>query len=228
MHRLTVHRLSVNRFSIVAASPVFWDTVTTPSWDDSYAGDVPAPWDIGRPQPVFVRLAEQGLLAGRVLDSGCGTGEHTLLAAAHGADATGVDVSGLAIRRARDKAAERGLVARFEVGDALRLADLGLTFDVIIDSGVFHVFDDDARGRYVTSLASVLRPGGHCYLACFSDRQPGTWGPRRVSQDELRAAFSDGWAVASIEAATFEVNEARIGVSSVQAWLAVLERAGQG
>jgi len=228
MHRLTVHRLSVNRFSIVAASPVFWDTVTTPSWDDSYAGDVPAPWDIGRPQPVFVRLAEQGLLAGRVLDSGCGTGEHTLLAAAHGADATGVDVSGLAIRRARDKAAERGLVARFEVGDALRLADLGLTFDVIIDSGVFHVFDDDARGRYVTSLASVLRPGGHCYLACFSDRQPGTWGPRRVSQDELRAAFSDGWAVASIEAATFEVNEARIGASSVQAWLAVLERAGQG
>jgi len=228
MHRLTVHRLSVNRFSIVAASPVFWDTVTTPSWDDSYAGDVPAPWDIGRPQPVFVRLAEQGLLAGRVLDSGCGTGEHTLLAAAHGADATGVDVSGLAIRRARDKAAERGLAARFEVGDALRLADLGLTFDVIIDSGVFHVFDDDARGRYVTSLASVLRPGGHCYLACFSDRQPGTWGPRRVSQDELRAAFSDGWAVASIEAATFEVNEARIGASSVQAWLAVLERAAQG
>ena len=228
MHRLTVHRLSVNRFSIVAASPVFWDTVTTPSWDDSYAGDVPAPWDIGRPQPAFVRLAEQGLLAGRVLDSGCGTGEHTLLAAAHGADATGVDVSGLAIRRARDKAAERGLVARFEVGDALRLADLGLTFDVIIDSGVFHVFDDDARGRYVTSLASVLRPGGHCYLACFSDRQPGTWGPRRVSQDELRAAFSDGWAVASIEAATFEVNEARIGASSVQAWLAVLERAAQG
>ena len=202
--------------------------MTTPSWDDSYAGDVPAPWDIGRPQPAFVRLAEQGLLAGRVLDSGCGTGEHTLLAAAHGADATGVDVSGLAIRRARDKAAERGLVARFEVGDALRLADLGLTFDVIIDSGVFHVFDDDARGRYVTSLASVLRPGGHCYLACFSDRQPGTWGPRRVSQDELRAAFSDGWAVASIEAATFEVNEARIGASSVQAWLAVLERAGQG
>ena len=202
--------------------------MTTPSWDDAYAGGVPAPWDIGRPQPAFLRLAEQGLLAGRVLDSGCGTGEHTLLAAAHGADATGVDVSGLAIRRARDKAAERGLAARFEVGDALRLADLGLTFDVIIDSGVFHVFDDDARGRYVTSLASVLRPGGHCYLACFSDRQPGTWGPRRVSQDELRAAFSRGWTVASIEAATFEVNEARIGVSSVQAWLAVLERAGQG
>jgi SAM-dependent methyltransferase len=175
-----------------------------------------------------VRLAEQGLLAGRVLDSGCGTGEHTLLAAAHGADATGVDVSGLAIRRARDKAAERGLVARFETGDALRLADLGLTFDVIIDSGVFHVFDDEDRVRYVTSLASVLRPGGHCYLACFSDRQPGTCGPRRVSQDELRAAFSRGWAVVSIEAAAFDLNRAGIGIPFAQAWLAVLERTGQG
>jgi SAM-dependent methyltransferase len=175
-----------------------------------------------------MRLAEQGLLAGRVLDSGCGTGEQTLLAAAHGADATGVDLSGLAIRRATDKAAERGLVARFIVGDALRLADLDLTFDVIIDSGVFHVFDDEDRPRYVTSLASVLRPGGRCYLACFSDRQPGTWGPRRVSQDELRAAFSLGWDVVAIEAAVFDVNEARTGVSSVSAWLAVLERTGQG
>jgi SAM-dependent methyltransferase len=204
------------------------DTVTTPSWDDSYAAGTPAPWDIGRPQPAFVRLAERGLLAGRVLDSGCGTGEQTLLAAAHGADAVGVDVSGLAVRRAREKAAERGVVARFEVGDALRLTDLGLTFDTIIDSGVFHVFDDADRARYVTSLASVLRPGGRCYLICFSDRQPGTWGPRRVSQDELRAAFGHGWTVASIEAEAFEVNEARIGAASVQAWLAVLERAGQG
>ena len=176
--------------------------MTTPSWDEAYAASTPAPWDIGRPQPAFVRLAEQGLLAGRVLDSGCGTGEQTLLAAAHGADATGVDGSGLAIGRARQKAAERGLVARFEVGDVLRLADLGLTFDAIIDSGVFHVFDDENRARYVTSLASVLRPGGRCYLICFSDRQPGTWGPRRVSQDELRAAFSQGWTVVSIEAAT--------------------------
>ena len=202
--------------------------MTTPSWDDSYAASTPAPWEIGRPQPAFVRLAEKGLLAGRVLDSGCGTGEQTLLAAAHGADAVGVDVSGLAVRRAGQKAAERGLVARFEVGDALRLADLGLTFDVIIDSGVFHVFDDENRATYVSSLASVLRSGGRCYLACFSDRQPGTWGPRRVSQDELRAAFSRGWDVVRIEPAAFDVNEARTGVPSVSAWLAVLERNGQG
>jgi SAM-dependent methyltransferase len=199
--------------------------VTTPrSWDEAYSGDTPPPWDIGHPQPVFVRLADQGLLAGRVLDSGCGTGEHTLLAAARGADATGIDVSARAIGLARAKAAERGSAARFETGDVLRLGDLGPTFDTIIDSGVFHVFDDQDRARYVASLASALRPGGRCYLICFSDRQPGDAGPRRVSQDELRAAFGDGWAVASIEAETFEVNRAVFGFPSAQAWLAVLER----
>ena len=107
------------------------------------------------------------------------------------------------------------------------LADLGLTFDAIIDRGVFHVFDDENRARYVTSLASVLRPGGHCYLICFSDRQPGTCGPRRVSQDELRAAFSHGWTVAGIEAAAFELSRPGIGIPFAQAWLAVLERTGQ-
>jgi cyclopropane fatty-acyl-phospholipid synthase-like methyltransferase len=200
--------------------------MTVPGWDEAYAAGTPAPWDIGRPQPAFVRLAEQGLLSGQVLDSGCGTGEQTLLAAAHGADATGVDVSGRAIQRAIQKAAERGLRARFEVADALDLGDLELTFDTIVDSGVFHVFDDPNRARYVASLASVLRPGGYCYLICFSDRQPGTAEPRRVRQDELRAAFRDGWAVASIEAAAFELNQSELGIRSAQAWLAVIERSG--
>jgi cyclopropane fatty-acyl-phospholipid synthase-like methyltransferase len=201
--------------------------MTTPSWDASYTASKPAPWDIGRPQPAFVRLAERGLLSGRLLDSGCGTGEQTLLAASHGADAIGVDVSVHAIELAQAKAAERGLTARFEVADALRLGDLGLMFDVVIDSGVFHVFDDKDRVKYVASLASVLRDGGYCHLLCFSDRQPGTLGPRRVRQDELRAAFSDGWRIVSIEAATFELNESGLGISLAQAWLADIQRVTQ-
>ena len=85
--------------------------MTTPSWDAAYAGSTPPPWDLGRPQPAFVRLAEQGLLAGQVLDVGCGTGEQTLLAASSGAEALGVDVSPLALEQARGKAAARGIPA---------------------------------------------------------------------------------------------------------------------
>ena len=199
--------------------------MTTPqNWDASYTAEAePPPWDIGRPQQAFERLAGRGLLSGRLLDAGCGTGEHALLAAAHGADATGVDIAPRAIARARAKAEERNLEARFVVADVLALERLGMTFDTVIDSGVFHVFDDQDRARYVTSLASVLQPGGHCYLACFSDRQPGEWGPRRVTQDELRAAFADGWSVTSIEADNFEVNPG-MPTPTVQAWLATIQR----
>ena len=198
---------------------------TPPNWDTVYVpGAAPPPWDIGRPQPALLGLADRGLLSGRLLDAGCGTGEHTLLAAARGAAAAGVDISPRAIARARDKAAERGLQARFEVADVLNLGQLSTTFDTVIDSGVFHVFDDEDRVRYVTSLAGVLGPGGHCYLMCFSDRQPGDYGPRRVSQDELRAAFADGWTVISIEASAFEVNRGSLPVPAAQAWLAAIER----
>jgi SAM-dependent methyltransferase len=109
--------------------------MTTPDWDAAYMSGLPAPWDIGRPQRAFARLAESGLLSGRVLDAGCGTGEHALLAAAHGADAAGIDISPQAIGRARRKAAERGLTARFEVADVLSLGPLGLTCDTVIADG---------------------------------------------------------------------------------------------
>jgi SAM-dependent methyltransferase len=201
--------------------------MTTPaswaSWDDAYTMDHPPAWDIDRPQPSFVQLAELGLLTGQVLDAGCGTGEHTLLAAASGANAVGIDVAPHAIERARAKATERGIKARFEVGDVLDLGRLGLTFDTVIDSGVFHVFDDETRVRYVASLASALRPGGTCHLLCFSDRQPGGMGPRRVRQDELREAFGDGWAIDSIEADAFQLHP-NLGFATAQAWRATIRR----
>ena len=109
-------------------------------------------------------------------------------------------------------------------GDALDLGSLGVdTVDTVIDSGVFHVFDDEDRARYVASLAAVLRPGGRCYLMCFSDRQPGDWGPRRVRADELREAFRDEWAVESISADAFEINPIG-GTTQAQAWLATIRR----
>ena len=198
--------------------------MTTPTgWDSAYEAGSRAPWDIGRPQPAFARLADKGLLSGRMLDAGCGSGEHALLAAARGADVVGVDISPRAIERARHKAAERGLAVRFEVADALSLDGLGLTFDTVVDSGLFHVFDDADRARYVTSLASVLPPGGTCYLMCFSERQPGAMGPRRVRQEELRTAFSDGWDVTAIAAEAFEVNPG-LGTPTAQAWLATIRR----
>jgi cyclopropane fatty-acyl-phospholipid synthase-like methyltransferase len=174
-------------------------------FDAVYASATPPAWDIGRPQPAFDRLAQAGDLVGRVLDAGCGTGEHALLAASLGQVAVGVDLSERAIELATSKATERGLDARFLVADALRLQDLGERFDTVLDCGLFHVLDDTERERYVDSLAAVIPPGGRYHMLCFSDAQPGDWGPRRVTRDEIRAAFSEGWEVQSIEPAVIDL-----------------------
>jgi cyclopropane fatty-acyl-phospholipid synthase-like methyltransferase len=134
-----------------------------------------------------------------VLDPGCGTGEHALLAASLGHEASGVDLSAKAIELALTKATERDVEARFLVADALCLVDLGEQFDTVLDCGLFHVLDDDERERYVDSLAAVVPPGGRYHMLCFSERQPGDWGPRRVTQSEIQTSFSEGWEVESIE-----------------------------
>src|ERR1035441_1947721 len=77
-------------------------------FDAAYEGS--PPWDIGAPQPDLVELADGGTLKGRVLDVGCGTGEHALLAAARGFEATGIDASPKAIAIARDKADRKSVV----------------------------------------------------------------------------------------------------------------------
>jgi 2-polyprenyl-3-methyl-5-hydroxy-6-metoxy-1,4-benzoquinol methylase len=62
-----------------------------------------------------------------------------------------------AIRLAQAKATERGIAAQFLVADARDLASLGREFDVVLDCGLFHVFDDAGREAFVPSLASVRR-----------------------------------------------------------------------
>ena len=179
------------------------------------------PWETGRPQPALLALAEAGAIRGRVLDVGCGTGEHALLAASLGLAATGIDVTVAAIEGARRKAVQRGLKARFVVGNVLDLADLGQQFDTVLDSGLFHVLQDDDRSMFVAGLREVVRPGGRYFLLCFSDRQPGVFGPRRITQDEIRAAFAGGWRVDSIEPVMMDSAVQR---GAVHAWLATITR----
>ena len=186
-------------------------------FESAYEGT--PPWDIGRPQPAIMRLAETGQITGSTLDVGCGTGENALYLAERGFAAAGIDGAPTAIKKARAKAKQRGLDVSFEVGDALDLSVPRQQFDTVIDTGLFHVFSDEERGRFTESLGRVVRPGGTYFLMCFSDQQPGDWGPRRVTQAEIRSAFSAGWHVNYIQSSAFETN-----IGDAYAWLASISR----
>ena len=154
---------------------------------------------------MFTKLVASEDLGEEVIDVGCGTGENTMLFAASGYKALGVDSAPLAIEKARAKASQRGSKAEFVLADALHLAELHRQFDVAIDSGLFHVFSNRERATYVESLGDVLRPGGRYYMLCFSDREPVGWGgPRRVFRHEILTSFSDGWHVDYVRPARFE------------------------
>ena len=195
------------------------------TFETLYAGQ--APWDIGKPHKAFIDVADS--ISGSVLDAGCGTGDTALFLASRGNQVTGIDFLEEPIRRAKLKAAERGLNVTFLVKDAMTLKDWTERFDNVIDSGLFHVFSDEDRKRYAEGLATVVKPGGRLYLMCFSDEEPGTQGPRRVSKKELHAAFAQGWDIESIEPTRVEtrpdLKEFTFSEGGPKAWFAVIRRA---
>src|SRR5437899_5714847 len=204
----------------MSGMPGPWRPSRAEEFDAMYAST--PPWDIGRPQPAFLELADRRDLRGHVLDVGCGTGEHALMAAGLGFEATGIDAAPTAIAIAERKAGERDLSARFLVWDALDLGALHERFDTVLDCGLFHVFDDEDRARFVESLRSAIPSGGRYFMLCFSDRQPGDGGPRRLTEAEIRASFSRGWEIDAIEPATIDIT---IDPAGVLAWRTAMTRA---
>jgi cyclopropane fatty-acyl-phospholipid synthase-like methyltransferase len=196
------------------------------TFESAYAGQ--APWDIGKPQESFIDVADQ--ITGTILDAGCGTGDTALYFAGRGCQVTGIDFLEVPIQRAQRKAAERGVPVTFLVKDALTLKDWTERFDNVIDSGLFHVFSDEDRRHYVEGLATVLKPGGRLFLLCFSDEEPGTQGPRRMSKKELNDAFAEGWSIEAIEPVRVEVRpdfkEFSFSEGGPKAWFAVVRRVG--
>jgi SAM-dependent methyltransferase len=192
-------------------------------FDAAYRGT--PPWDIGHRQLVVARLERAGEIGHNVLDVGCGTGDNAIYLARHGHDVVGIDSAPLAIERAQAKsrATRWRSKPQFAVRDALELAAFGRTFDTVIDCGFFHTLSDEERGPLVSGLQAVLEVGGHYFLLCFSEHEPGDWGPRRIHAWEITDTFreEDGFEVEAIDETFFETRD---GHRHARAYLAAIKR----
>jgi SAM-dependent methyltransferase len=139
-----------------------------------------------------VELVRTGELKKSItLDVGCGTGENALFLAKNGFSTVGVDLSSRAIDAAKAKASERKLKVDFRVANALSLDFDSSYFGNVIDSGLFHTFNDSERIAFASEIARVLATNGGYFMLCFSDKEPTGWGgPRRITKEEIKASFS--------------------------------------
>ena len=102
---------------------------------------------------------------GDVLEYGCGVGSHSLLMARNGAArVVGIDISDVAVERARAAAeAADATQTEYHVMNAEQLRFASNSFDLICGTGILHQLDLD---RAYSEIARVLRPGG---LAVFME-----------------------------------------------------------
>jgi SAM-dependent methyltransferase len=169
----------------------------------------PAPWDIGGPQPAMAALLAEYPPHGPALDVGCGSGDLAIYLAQSGVEALGIDFVAEAIAQAnsRKAALSPDIAARleFRVGDALQPSRLEKRFGAVVDSGFYHLFEPGECARFVDELASVLRPGGRCYLHEFAVEFPVANVPRQITEAELRQRFTleKGWRILTIRAGEF-------------------------
>lgn len=155
-------------------------------WNARYAeGDTP--WDKGSAHPVLSDSLTRGLLSGRILVPGCGTGHDAHALAADGHDVTGLDISPLALEAAKSGPAN----VEFVLGNLFELSpDFACAFDGVFEHTCFCAIDPARRADYVRAIASVLKPGGRLLAVFFLD--PGNDGdgpPFGCTRDEIGALF---------------------------------------
>src|SRR5215467_12950981 len=133
-------------------------------WDARYSERDSAKWS-GRPNGRL--LAEVvGLTPGRALDVGCGEGADAIWLARSGWTVTAIDISDVAVSRARQAAERAGAAVEWVRGDALQTPFAAGSFDLV--SMQYPALPKAAGEAAVRALLETVRPGG-LLLAVYHD-----------------------------------------------------------
>jgi SAM-dependent methyltransferase len=200
------------------------DAARSHRWEKRYRdGDLP--WDSGRPcHELAGRLPWLDLAGDKAVEFGCGTGTNALfMAAAHGLDVVGMDLSATAVQQATHKALAQGIDrARFVTADVLLPPPVRPgQFALAYDRGCLHSVAPEDRATFASRVADCLAPGGYWItLAGNADeaRGPDQEGPPQMQATDLLAAAEPRFAILELRRSAFRVG------GRPMAWFALMQR----
>jgi methyl halide transferase len=154
-------------------------------WDTRYrTGNTP--WETGHPSTELQRVITEDKIAPcPALELGCGTGGNAVWLAQRGFDVTALDISPLAIERARQRAAAAGANVRFLAADLVAGPDVGGPFGFFFDRGCYHIVRELDLTAYLRLLERALRPGATGLVLAGNASRPRT-GPPVVTEEQIR------------------------------------------
>jgi SAM-dependent methyltransferase len=177
--------------------------VTADDWNEWYrSGDLP--WDTGRPSTELIRTLDLGFVApGRAIELGCGTGTNAIYLAEQGFRVTAVDISAVAIDRARQKAQTAGVRVDFFIEDVTTLPS-GEPHDFLLDRGCYHCVRRNNLSGYVAALDHLTHAGSRALLLAGNANEESTEGPPRVTEQEIRGELGSLFTIEWLREFRFE------------------------
>ena len=182
------------------------------------------PWDIGRPDFNLIQtVTSMPIRPCKALDIGCGTGDNTIWLAEESFDVFGIDSSEVAIEKAKEKASNKELKCRFQVGDIYSSKIEGAPFGFAFDRGCFHTAGtDEARNKFAGEVSAVLEGAGLwlSLLGNADEQREGRPGPPQRSARDIVKAVEPYFEVLSLVSGHFGSNLPR----GPRAWIALMRK----
>jgi 2-polyprenyl-3-methyl-5-hydroxy-6-metoxy-1,4-benzoquinol methylase len=197
------------------------------NWDTHYQSGTP-PWETGQPSLELARvIAEEKIKPCRVIDIGCGSGINAVWLAQQGFDVTGVDITPLAIEKARARAAASGVQVRFVEDDVLDLREKYEPFPFFFDRGCYHSVRDPGAAVFLRTLERITAPGsiGLVLTGNAKEPPPEGQGPPVVSEEQIRAELGSLFEIVRLREFRFDTSMA--DNAAPLAWSCLLRRAAQ-
>lgn len=158
-------------------------------WNERYAGDT---YIYGTEPNSF--LAEHcGLLAGPVLSLSEGEGRNAVFLASRGLDVLAVDISPVALEKAKKLAESRGVKIKTVVADLAAFQPGENRYGSVVS--IFAHLPSAVRNKLYPLIERSLKPGGTLILEAYSEDQLSrdTGGPKDadmlMTADKLRREF---------------------------------------